>query len=73
MTDTRPWLAHYDADVPATLAPYPDRTLLDYVVESARTHPDRPVMLFKGHPVTYAELERQSDALAASMSSTRRS
>ena len=67
MTDTRPWLAHYDADVPATLAPYPDRTLLDYVVESARTHPDRPVMLFKGHPVTYAELERQSDALAAAL------
>jgi len=47
MTDTRPWLAHYDADVPATLAPYPDRTLLDYVVESAPTHPHRPVVLFK--------------------------
>src|SRR4051794_31984156 len=25
-----PWLAHYDAGIPATLAPYPERTLLDY-------------------------------------------
>ena len=24
-----PWLAHYDAGVPPTLAPYPDRTLVD--------------------------------------------
>ncbi|HTK52026.1 MAG TPA: AMP-binding protein [Gemmatimonadaceae bacterium] len=67
MADTRPWLAHYDTDVPATLAPYPDRTLLDYVAESARTYPDRPVMLFKGHRVTYAELERESDAFAAAL------
>ena len=67
MADTRPWLAHYDADVPATLAPYPDRTLLDYVAESARTYPDRPVMLFKGHRVSYAELERESDAFAAAL------
>ncbi len=67
MADTRPWLAHYDPDVPATLAPYPDRTLLDYVAESARMYPDRPVILFKGHRVTYAELERQSDAFAAAL------
>jgi hypothetical protein len=31
MTPSAPWLAHYDAGVPATLSPYPDRTLLDYV------------------------------------------
>jgi long-chain acyl-CoA synthetase len=67
MADTRPWLAHYDADVPATLAPYPDSTLLDYVAESAHAYPDRPVMLFKGQRVTYAELERLSDAFAAAL------
>src|SRR4030095_8619847 len=27
----KPWLAHYDDDVPATLVPYPDRTLVDYL------------------------------------------
>ena len=29
-----PWLDHYDAGVPETLAPYPDRTLLDDVAEA---------------------------------------
>src|SRR5207302_2596966 len=31
MNPAAPWLAHYDKGVPATLAPYPNRTLLDYV------------------------------------------
>jgi long-chain acyl-CoA synthetase len=70
MADTRPWLAHYDPDIPPTLEPYPERTLLDYLSESARAHPDRPALLFKGHRVTYAELERQSDAFAAALVAT---
>jgi len=64
---TRPWLAHYDAGVPATLAPYPERTLLDYLTETARDHGDRPALLFKGTTVTYARLERESDAFAAAL------
>src|SRR6476646_8280372 len=64
---TRPWLAHYDAGVPATLAPYPERTLLDYLTETARDHSDRPALLFKGTTVTYARLERESDAFAAAL------
>jgi long-chain acyl-CoA synthetase len=62
-----PWLAHYDAGVPATLSPYPDRTLLDYVSEAARERPDAPALLFKGARVTYSELERASDACAAAL------
>src|SRR5882672_10296889 len=65
MTARSPWLAHYDADVPATLEPYPRRTLVDAIAEFARTQPDRPAMLFKGARVTYGELERLSDACAA--------
>ena len=67
MAEIRPWLARYDPDVPHTLEPYPERTLLDYLSESARTHPNSPALLFKGHRVSYAELERQSDALAAAL------
>jgi long-chain acyl-CoA synthetase len=67
MAEIRPWLAHYDPDVPATLEPYPERTLLDYLSESARTHPDSPALLFKGRRVSYAELEHQSDAFAAAL------
>ena len=62
-----PWLAHYDAGVPATLAPYPDRTLLDYLADAARARPKAPALLFKGATVTYGDLARLSDACAAAL------
>ena len=59
------WLQGYDEGVPPSLEPYPERTLLDYLSESARDWPDRPALLFKGATITYARLERESDCLAA--------
>ena len=64
-TSSRPWIAHYDAGVPPTVGPYPDRTLLDYLDETASRHPDRTALLFKGRAVTYGELATLSDAFAA--------
>jgi long-chain acyl-CoA synthetase len=64
-----PWLANYDPSVPASLAPYPERTILDYVTDLARTTPDAPALLFKGATITWAQLERDSDAFAAALSS----
>ena len=61
------WLAHYDADVAPTLAPYPERTLLDYLSDLARQHGHQPALLFKGASMSYAELEKQSDAFAAAL------
>src|SRR5580765_2785487 len=69
MSLAAPWLAHYDPGVPATLAPYPNRTLLDYVAEAARNRPDSPALLFKGAKVSYGELDRLSDACAAAFAS----
>src|SRR3954469_7391127 len=69
MPTAAPWLAHYDPGVPATLAPYPDRTLVDYVVDHARRSPNSPALLFKGATVTYGELDRLSDACAAALAS----
>ncbi len=62
-----PWFSHYDAGVPRTLAPYPSRTLLDYVSDSARERPGAPAFLFKGAAMTFAELERSSDAFASAL------
>ena len=50
---TAPWLAHYDAGVPPTLAPYPDRTLVDYLSDNVRTHPQQVALLYKGATMTY--------------------
>ena len=63
----KPWLAHYDADVPPSLAPYPDKTLLDYLDALAREQPTRPALLFKGSEVSYDQLQRESDAFAAAL------
>ena len=38
----KPWLAHYDSDVRPSLAPYPDKTLVDYLTELARDHGEKP-------------------------------
>src|SRR5471030_115645 len=65
MSTAARWLAHYDPGVPATLAPYPNRTLVDYVADAARDRPNSPALLFKGAKVTYGELDRLSDACAA--------
>ncbi len=62
-----PWFRHYDEGVPKTLRPYPDRTLLDYIADTAREHPDHPALLFKGLRVPYGELERVTDAFAVAL------
>ena len=65
MSPAAPWLAHYDPGVPATLAPYPDRTLVDYLTDAARNRPDSTSLLFKGARLSYGELDRLSDACAS--------
>ena len=63
----KPWLAHYDPDVRSSIAPYPQKTLLDYLDALAREHPSRTAVLFKGNTLTYGELQAQSDAVAAAL------
>ena len=63
----RSWLEHYDEGMPATLGPYPERTLLDYLADAAAEHPGRPALLFKGRTVTHGELQRLSDVFAAAL------
>ncbi len=67
MRAVKPWLAHYDADVAASIAPYPDKTLLDYLSDLARQHGDRPALLFKGASMSYGALETLSNAFAAAL------
>src|SRR5262245_23702452 len=64
---TKPWLAHYDSDVPHSLYPYPQKTLLDYLDALARDEPSRPALLFKGAEVSYAQIQRESDVFAAAL------
>jgi long-chain acyl-CoA synthetase len=63
----KPWLAKYDSDVRQTLAPYPDKTLVDYLDELAREHASARALLFKGATVSYGQLDKESTAFAAAL------
>ncbi len=63
----KPWIRHYDKGVPHTLHPYPEKTLVDVLRRSAVEQPRYPAMYFKGAALSYLELEKQSDALAAAL------
>ena len=59
-----PWLKYYDEGVPHSLRPYPEQTLLDVVRDTAARRPNHTAVIFKGRRLSYAELERLSDAFA---------
>lgn len=72
----RPWLQYYDDHVPASLEPYPEKALHDYLRETAAKAPDTtalvttvrlPVVGRLNSAFTYRELDEQSDALAAAL------
>ena len=65
--DAKPWLTHYDQGIPHSLQPYPDKTLVDLVTETARQRPDHPALIFKGARQSYRELDRLTDAFAAAL------
>ena len=58
------WRAHYDPGVPRTLEPYPQRTLLDYLADNARDHPDGIALWYKGRTISWRELEDQANTAA---------
>jgi len=62
-----PWFKSYDEGVPHTLQPYPARTMVDVVDESARARPYRAFLYFLGSKLLYDDFVRYSDALAAGL------
>ncbi len=61
------WVKSYDPGVPYTLKPYPRKTLLDIVAETARARPTHTAFFFKGTRISYARFRRETDALAAAL------
>jgi len=50
------WIRRYDEGVPPTLHPYPDKTLVDVIRETAAERPHHPALRFMGRTVTPAIL-----------------
>jgi long-chain acyl-CoA synthetase len=62
-----PWLKHYDAGVPVTLEPYPDKTLFDDVADVAKERPAHRMVWFKGRWMSYSEIDHLSDVMASGL------
>lgn len=66
MPTDKPWLKLYDEGVPETID-YPSMPAHGFVESSAADYPDKPALVFKGHTITYRELNDLSDRLAAGL------
>ena len=56
-----------DPHVPASLSPYPERTLVDYLRASAAAAADAPAIFFKGRRLSFRDLDTLSDRFAVSL------
>jgi long-chain acyl-CoA synthetase len=63
----RPWLRHVDYWVRSGLS-YPGRPLYDILATAAVEMPDRTATQFLGGQLTFFEIKRRADALAAALS-----
>jgi long-chain acyl-CoA synthetase len=66
MMNDRPWMKHYDPGVPQHVD-IPDVPLHAFLQDAARKYPDRPCTIFKGHAVTYRQMDELTDRLAAAL------
>jgi long-chain acyl-CoA synthetase len=66
MMEARPWLKYYDEGVPKTID-YPPVTLNSFLEDAAKNHPQSPCTIFKGHEITYREMNDLTDRLAAGL------
>lgn len=64
----RPWLKHYETDVPFTLA-YPSQPIFRFLENSARRHPDHRAIIFYDHAMTYRVLNDAVNRFASALQS----
>jgi len=62
----QPWLSHYDPGVPHRLE-YRAMPVHQFLRDSARSFPEHACTIFNGHSITYQEMDRLSNVLAAAL------
>lgn len=72
----RPWVKHYDKGVPASLEPFPNVPLHQFLRDAAKKFPTNVALVTSAHlplagrvaaSLTYAQLDELSDALAVAL------
>jgi long-chain acyl-CoA synthetase len=62
----RPWLAHYEPEVPHSLE-VPDVTLQEFFERTAAEYPGNVATIFFGEKLTYGQLDEQANRFAAGL------
>ncbi len=62
----RPWHDYYDEGIPTSLS-YPAVPIFHFLDDSAKKYPDKPCTIFKGAKISYREMSRITDQLAAGL------
>lgn len=65
---SQPWTQRYDEGVRPQLD-YPEVPLFHFLEETARKYPDRACTIFKGARISYKEMNKLTDRLAAGLTS----
>lgn len=64
--DAMPWLAHYDDGVPHEFTHEPAH-LCTFLDAAAQETPDRTAIIYRDYRITYAELLREAEVMAANL------
>ncbi len=62
----RPWHDCYDEGIPSSLT-YPAVPIFYFLEDSAKKYPDKPCTIFKGAEISYKEMSKITDQLAAAL------
>ncbi len=62
----KPWTKSYDKGVPATIE-VPDHPIQHFLEEGARRVPNNTALVFEGKEISYGELNKAADAVAAAL------
>jgi len=60
----KPWILHYDQDVPKELNIPKNLTILDFFDDSVRKFPQRPAIIYFGKKISYATLDKSVNRYA---------
>ncbi len=62
----KPWLASYDPGVPNSFD-IPDNSIQEFLEDAANKCPDRTALVFKGRKISYTQLNKLADVVAAGL------
>src|SRR6478736_5417526 len=65
MSDERPWLPTYPADVPRSIDPYPSESVFGLLESAAGRFPDRPAIAWFGKHLSYRQLLHEVELCSA--------